>query len=308
MSPACPGEDPVPGRRASRVSPTAPGSAPRHGQPGGSGSGGPSARFPAGQPRRRRGPPRPASAPGLPRPHPTEIATAAAPGPSGPAAAAAGWPPSSRPGCARPRAELSWRLSPGPIPRRGSPRRPPASAATGPPAQARAPADRVRGSGGDTPPDRCRQARRRRACRCSWPAPGSYGAAPGQGPACPPPQSGRAAAGPPLSGQAGQKRRPMHPSRARRYPPARAAGPTRPPHPDGNAPPPRPTSRTRTPRPARPAQDREAPQPSPVPPDPRPQLGRSSYDAERALNLLEGDPHLGDGGVRAVSRRRCPAL
>jgi hypothetical protein len=23
--------------------------------------------------------------------------------------------------------------------------------------------------------------------------------------------------------------------------------------------------------------------------------------------LLEGDPHLGDGGVRAVSRRRCPA-
>ena len=173
VSPACPGEDPAPGPRASRVSPTAPESAPRPGQPGGSGSGDPSARFPAGQPRQRRGPWPPASAPGLPGPHPREIATAAAPSPSGPAAAVAGWPPPSRPGCARPRAELAWRLSPGPIPRRESPRRRPASAAAGPPAQAQVPAGRVRGSGGDIPPDRCRQARRWRACCCSWPAPGS---------------------------------------------------------------------------------------------------------------------------------------
>ena len=70
VSPACPGEEPAPGPRASRVSPTAPGSAPRRGQPGGSGSGDPSTRFPAGQPRQRRGPPPPASAPGLPGPHP----------------------------------------------------------------------------------------------------------------------------------------------------------------------------------------------------------------------------------------------
>jgi translation initiation factor IF-2 len=290
VSPACPGEDLAPGPRASRVSPTAPGSAPRHGQPGGSGSGGPSARFPAGQPRRRRGPPPPATVPGRPDPRPREIATAAAPSPSAPAAAAAGRPPSSRLGCARPRAEPARRVSPGPIPRRGSLRGPPASAAAGPPARARAPADRARGSGGDTQPDRCRQARRRRACRCSWPAPDSHGAAPSQGPACPPPRSGRGAAGPPRCGQAGQTRRPTHPSRARRYPPARAAGPTRPPHPGGNAPPPRPTFRTRTARPAPPAQDREAPQPSSVPPDPQPQLGRPSYDAERALDLLERDP------------------
>ena len=129
------------------------------------------------------------------------------------------------------RAELAWRLSPGPIPRRGSPRRPPASAAAAPPAQAQAPADHVRGFGGDTPPDRCRQARRRRACCCSWPAPGSYGAAPSQGPACPLPQSGRGAAGPPLSGQARQKRRPMHPNRARRYPSVSGWRPSR----SGNA-------------------------------------------------------------------------
>ena len=275
-SPVCPGEGSAPDPRASRVSPTVPGSAPRRGQPGGSGSGDPSGRFPAGQPRRRRGPPPPASAPGRPGPHSRGIATAAAPGPCGPAAAAAGWPPASLPGCARPRAGLAWRLSPGPIPRRGSPRRPPASGAAGRPAQAQAPAGHVRGSGGDTPPDRCRQVRLRRACRCSWPAPGSSGAAPSQGPACPPPRSGRGAAGRPLSGQAGQKRRPTHPGRARRYPLVRATGPTRPPHPDGNAPPPRPTSRTPTPRPARPAQDRAAPQPSPVLSHPQSQLGRPS--------------------------------
>ena len=276
VSPACPDEDPAPGPRASRGSPTAPGSAPRRGQPGGSGSGGPSARFPAGQPRRRRRPPPKASAPGPPRPRPRGIATAAAPSPSGPAAAAAGWPPSSRPGCARPRAERAWPLSPGPIPRRGFPRRPPASAAAGPPAPARAPAGHVRGSGDGIPPDRCRQARRRRACCCSWPVRDSHGAAPDQGPACPPPRSGRGAAAPSLSGQAGQKRRPMHPGRARRYPPARAAGPMRPPHPGGNAQPPTPTSPPRTHRPARPARDRAAPQPSPVPPDSQPQLGRSA--------------------------------
>jgi hypothetical protein len=153
-------------------------------QSGGSGSGGPSARFPAGQPRRRRGPPRPASVPGLPRPHPREIATAAAPGPSGPAAAAAGWPHPrawgvrglglSLPGGCHQVPSLGADLHGGRL-------HPPQLALQRRPARA----DRVRGSAGDTPPDRCRQARRRRACCCSWPAPGSYGAAPGQGPGCP---------------------------------------------------------------------------------------------------------------------------
>ena len=276
-------------------------------QSGGSGSGGPSARFPAGQPRRRRGPPRPASVPGLPRPHPREIATAAAPGPSGPAAAAAGWPHPrawgvrglglSLPGGCHQVPSLGADLHGGRLhpPQLALQRR----RGHGPIACAVLPATLHR-IGVDKHGD------------------GGHAAAPGQLQVATAPRRVKAQGVHycvrPRRSQAATmwssraKRRPMHSSRARRYPPARAAGPTRPPHPGGNAPPPRPTSRTRTPRPARPAQDRAAPQPFPVPPDPPLQLGRSSYDAERALDLLEGDPHLGDGGVRAVSRRRCPAL
>ena len=246
------------GQRASRASPTAQESAPRPGQPGGSGSSDPSARFPAGRPRRRRGPQQPANVPGLPGPHPTGIARAAGPSPPGLAAAAARWRRSSRRGCAKALVEPSRRVLPGPIPRRRSPPQPPACAVAGHRARARAPADRVRDYGGGTPPDRYRRARRRQACRFPWQAPGSRGAAAGQGPACPPPRSGRGGAGPPLSGQAGRRRRQTRPGHARRYRRASAAGRTRPPHPGGNAPPPRPTSPTRPVRPAPPGQDREA--------------------------------------------------
>src|SRR5260370_35947096 len=53
----------------------------------------------------------------------------------------------------------------------------------------------------------------------------------------------------------------MRPGRARRCPPASAAGPTRPPHAAGTAARPRPICPTRTARPAPPGQDREGPGP-----------------------------------------------
>jgi len=174
--------------------------------------------------------------------------------------------------------------------------------------------NRVRDYGGGTRQDRCRGAPRRRACRFSWPAPDSRGGAPGRGPACPPRPSGHGGAGPPLSGPAKRRRRPTHPGRAHRCPPALAAGPRRPLHPGGNAPPPRPTSPIRTARPAPPAQDREAPQPPLGLPDPHLQLGRPSGGAERTLELCRvqpaghGDRPLAAGASRRRVRSRARAL
>ena len=73
------------------------------------------------------------------------------------------------------------------------------------PGAARAPPGREYGCGGCTRPDRHRRARRQPAGRCSLPALGSRGAAPGPGPACPPPRSGRGAAGPPRCGRAARR-------------------------------------------------------------------------------------------------------